>query len=225
MRILLVEDESELAHWLARSLARHGGFVVDWADDGELAERRLAVEEFDAIVLDLGLPKMDGHTFLTRLRARDDRTPVLVLTARDSLAERINTLHEGADDFVRKPFVIEELEARLIALIRRSRGREHPRLTLGALSLDTAAQRFTVNGQSLALSPREFAVLKVLIQKSGEPISKQLILDRISSDDKEINLEAVEVLIHRLRKKLGNTGTQIETLRGMGYCLERAGAD
>jgi two-component system response regulator TctD len=225
MRILLVEDESELAHWLARSLARHGGFVVEWADDGELAERRLAVEEFDAIVLDLGLPKMNGHTFLTRLRARDDRTPVLVLTARDSLAERIDTLHEGADDFVRKPFVIEELEARLIALIRRSRGREHPRLSLGALSLDTAAQRFTVNGQSLALSPREFAVLKVLIQKSGEPISKQSILDRIGSDDKEINLEAVEVLIHRLRKKLGNTGTQIETLRGMGYCLEAAGAD
>ncbi|HUG56746.1 MAG TPA: response regulator [Candidimonas sp.] len=224
MRILLIEDESELAHWLSRGLARHGGFIVDWADDGELAERRLAVEEFDAIVLDLGLPGMDGHTFLMRLRARDDRTPVLVLTARDSLAERIDTLHEGADDFVRKPFVIEELEARLIALIRRSRGREHPRLALGSLSLDTGAQRFTVNGQNLPLSPREFAVLKVLIQKSGEPVSKQHILDRISSDDKEVNLEAVEVLIHRLRKKLVNTGTQVETLRGMGYCLELASA-
>lgn len=224
MRILLVEDETELAHWLSRGLARHGGFVVDWADDGELAERRLAVEEFDAIVLDLGLPGMDGHTFLMRLRARDDRTPVLVLTARDSLAERIDTLHEGADDFVRKPFVIEELEARLMALIRRSRGRGHPRLSLGALTLDTGAQRFIVNGQNLSLSPREFAVLKVLIQKSGEPVSKQQILDRISSDDKEINLEAVEVLIHRLRKKLINTGTQVETLRGMGYCLELANA-
>lgn len=225
MRILLVEDESELAHWLSRSLARHGGFVVDWADDGELAERRLGVEEFDAIVLDLGLPGMNGHTFLTRLRARDDRTPVLVLTARDSLAERIDTLHEGADDFLRKPFVVEELEARLIALIRRSRGREHPRWSLGALSFDVAAQRFTVGGQNLALSPREFAVLKVLIQKSGEPISKQQILDRIASDHKEINIEAVEVLVHRLRKKLVNTGTQIETLRGMGYCLEPSGAD
>jgi len=224
MRILLVEDETELAHWLSRGLARHGGFVVDWADDGELAERRLAVEEFDAIVLDLGLPGMDGHTFLMRLRARDDRTPVLVLTARDSLAERIDTLHEGADDFVRKPFVIEELEARLMALIRRSRGRGHPRLSLGALTLDTGAQRFIVNGENLSLSPREFAVLKVLIQKSGEPVSKQQILDRISSDDKEINLEAVEVLIHRLRKKLINTGTQVETLRGMGYCLELANA-
>lgn len=220
MRILLVEDESELARWLTRSLARHGGFMADWADDAELAERRLAVEEFDAIILDLGLPGMDGHTFLTRLRARDDRTPVLVLTARDSLVERIDTLHEGADDFLRKPFVIEELEARLIALIRRSRGRDHPRLALGALCLDTAAQRFTVNGQPLALSPREFSVLKVLIQRSGEPIPKQQILDRISPDDREVNLESIEVLVHRLRKKLVNTGTQIETLRGMGYCLE-----
>ncbi|MDS1139156.1 response regulator [Pusillimonas sp. SM2304] len=223
MRILLIEDETELAHWLSRSLARHGGFAVEWADDAELAERRMAVEEFDVIVLDLGLPGMDGRSFLTRLRARDDRTPVLVLTARDSLAERVGTLHEGADDFLRKPFVIEELEARLIALIRRSRGREHPRLALGKLVFDTAALRFLVDGQPLALSPREFAVLRVLIQKSGEPIPKQQILDRISSDDKEINLEAIEVLIHRLRKKLVNTGTQIETLRGMGYCLEPVG--
>ncbi|NYT75481.1 response regulator [Alcaligenaceae bacterium] len=225
MRILLVEDESELAHWLTRSLARHGGFVADWADDAELAERRMAVEEFDAIILDLGLPGMDGHTFLARLRARDDRTPVLVLTARDSLVERIDTLHKGADDFLRKPFIIEELEARLIALVRRSRGREHPRLALGDLVLDTAAQRFLVNGQQLGLSPREFAVLKVLIQKSGEPVSKQQILDRISGDDREINLEAIEVLVHRLRKKLMNTGTHIETLRGMGYCLEPARDD
>lgn len=126
MRILLIEDEAELARWLSRSLARHAGFVVEWADDGLLAERRLAVEEFDAIILDLGLPGMDGHTLLTRIRARDDRTPVLVLTARDSLAERVGTLHQGADDFLPKPFVLEELEARLTALIRRSRGREHP---------------------------------------------------------------------------------------------------
>ena len=107
MRILLIEDEAELARWLSRSLARHAGFVVEWADDGLLAERRLAVEEFDAIILDLGLPGMDGHTLLTRIRARDDRTPVLVLTARDSLAERVGTLHQGADDFLPKPFVLE----------------------------------------------------------------------------------------------------------------------
>ncbi|AMG86617.1 response regulator [Bordetella parapertussis] len=222
MRILLIEDEAELARWLSRSLARHAGFVVEWADDGLLAERRLAVEEFDAIILDLGLPGMDGHTLLTRIRARDDRTPVLVLTARDSLAERVGTLHQGADDFLPKPFVLEELEARLTALIRRSRGREHPRLTLGDLALDTASQRFTVKGQPLALSPREHAVLRALIQRSGEPLNKQQILDRIQSSDSDVNLEAIEVLVHRLRKKLADTGVQIVTMRGMGYCLENA---
>jgi len=222
MRILLIEDEAELAHWVARSLARHAGFVVEWANDGLVAERRLALEEFDAIVLDLGLPGLDGHTLLARMRARDDRTPVLVLTARDSLAERVGTLHEGADDFLPKPFVLEELEARLTALMRRSRGREHPRLALGNLVLDTAAQRFTVAGQLLALSPREHAVLRVLIQRSGEPVSKQQILDRIQPDDSEVNLEAVEVLVHRLRKKLADTGVHIVTLRGMGYSLETA---
>jgi two-component system response regulator TctD len=176
MRILLIEDEAELARWLSRSLARHAGFVVEWADDGLVAERRLAVEEFDAVIIDLGLPGMDGHTLLAKIRARDDRTPVLVLTARDSLAEKIGTLHEGADDFLPKPFVVEELEARLIALVRRSRGREHPRLTLGNLVFETSGQKFTVSGQALQLSPREHAVLRVLIQKSGEPINKQQIL-------------------------------------------------
>ena len=216
MRILLIEDEAELARWLARSLARHAGFVVEWADDGLVAERRLAMEEFDAVVLDLGLPGMDGHSLLARMRARDDRTPVLVLTARDSLAEKIGTLHEGADDFLPKPFVVEELEARLIALIRRSRGRERPRHILGNLVFDTATQKFTVHGQPLQLSPREHAVLRTLIQKSGEPINKQQILDRILTDDADINLEAIEVLVHRLRKKLADTGVQIVTMRGMG---------
>ncbi len=222
MRILLIEDEADLAHWLSRSLARHAGFVVDWADNGLLAERRLALEEFDAVILDLGLPGMDGHTLLTTMRARDDRTPVLVLTARDSLAERVGTLHEGADDFLPKPFVLEELEARLTALIRRSRGREHPRLSLGNLVLDTSAQKFTVSGQPLQLSPKEYAVLRALIQRSGEPINKQQILDRIQSDDSDANLEAIEVLVHRLRKKLTHTGVQIVTMRGMGYSLEIA---
>jgi len=220
MRILLIEDESELASWLARSLARHGGFMVDWADDAELAERRLALEEFDAIILDLGLPGMNGHEFLRRLRGRDDRCPVLVLTARDAMSERIGSLHEGADDFMQKPFAIEELEARLHALIRRSRGREHPRWMLGELVLDIGGQRFLHRDAPLALSPREYAALKVLIQKAGEPVTKQQILDRISPEDTSINLEAVEVLIHRLRKKLADTGAQIVTLRGMGYCLE-----
>lgn len=220
MRILLVEDEPELARWVSRALARQAGFVVEWADDGLLADKRLAMEEFDAIVLDLGLPTLDGRTLLARLRARDDRTPVLVLTARDSLADRVDTLHEGADDFLPKPFRVEELEARLTALIRRSRGREHPRLACGALVLDTASQRFTLNGQPFALSPREHAVLRVFIQRTGEPVNKQQILERVFSQDSDVNHEAIEVLVHRLRKKLAGAGVQIVTLRGMGYYLE-----
>ncbi len=225
MRILLVEDEPELARWLSRALARQAGYIVEWADDGLLAERRLRIEEFDAVILDLGLPGMNGQTLLGKMRARDDRTPVLVLTARDSLANRVDTLHLGADDFLPKPFRVEELEARLVALVRRSRGRDHPRLSCGSLALDTASQRFTVNGSPLALSPREHAALRVFIQKSGEPVSKQQVLERVFSDDKEVNQEAVEVLVHRLRKKLADTDVQLVTLRGLGYCLEQAGGD
>lgn len=256
MRILLVEDEPDLAHWLARTLARQSGMVVEWADDGLLADSRLSGEEFDAVVLDLGLPGMDGHGVLERMRGRDDRTPVLVLTARDSLGERVGTLKGGADDFLSKPFMVEELEARLQALVRRSRGRGHPRLSCGPLHLDVGAQRFFVlarpgdkagllglaaparppapaggagggacsaQGETLALSPREHAVLRALIQRSGEPIAKQQILERVFTGDSEVNLEVIEVLVHRLRKKLVGTGVQIVTLRGLGYCLEEEG--
>ncbi|OVZ55114.1 DNA-binding response regulator [Pigmentiphaga sp. NML080357] len=222
MRILLVEDEPELARWLSGTLARHAGFVVEWANDGVIAEKRLQMEDFDAIVLDLGLPGLDGHGLLAKLRARDDRTPVLILTARDSLTERVSTLHEGADDFLPKPFNVAELEARLVALIRRSRGREHPRLACGPLTFDAAAQKFLLGSQVLALSPREHAVLRALIQRSGEPVTKQQILDRVFSDDQDVGPDAIEVLIHRLRKRLGDTGVQIVTLRGLGYCLEPA---
>ncbi|GIX24365.1 MULTISPECIES: response regulator [Caldimonas] len=220
MRILLVEDEPELARWLAKTLAQHAGIVVDWAHDGVLADRRLSTESFDAVVLDLGLPGLDGRGVIARMRERDDRTPVLVLTARDSLAERVGTLHEGADDFLPKPFMVEELEARLLALVRRARGKEHPRLACGPLHFDAASQRFTVGAEVLPLSPREHAVLRALIQKSGEPLSKQHILDRVFADEADVNLEAIEVYVHRLRKKLAGTGVHIVTLRGLGYCLE-----
>ncbi|MFT4192155.1 MAG: response regulator [Comamonas sp.] len=225
MRILLVEDEPDLAHWLARTLARQSGMAVEWADDGLLADARLGGEAFDAVVLDLGLPGIDGHTVLARMRARDDRTPVLVLTARDSLGERVGLLRDGADDFLPKPFMVEELEARLQALVRRSRGREHPRLSCGPLRYDIAAQRFSVRGEALDLSPREHAVLRALIQRSGEPVGKPQILERVFLGDSEASLEAVEVLVHRLRKKLAGSGAQIVTLRGLGYSLEPEAAD
>ncbi|RMX07999.1 response regulator [Corticibacter populi] len=220
MKILLVEDEADLAHWLARALARQAGFVVEWADDGLLAERRLQQEEFDAVILDLGIPGLDGSSVLARMRARDDRTPVLVLTARDSLANRVGMLNDGADDFLPKPFQLEELEARLQALIRRSRGREFGRMSCGRLHYDLGSQRFWSGEEPLALTPREHAVLRTLIQKSGEPLSKQAILERILPDESDIGLDAVEVIVHRLRKKLQSCQVQIVTMRGLGYCLE-----
>lgn len=220
MRILLVEDEQELAHWLARSLAQQSGIVVDWASDGIMADLRLQQEDFDAVVLDLGLPGIDGHAVLERMRERDDRTPVIVLTARDSLAERVGTLKNGADDFLAKPFLLDELEARLQALVRRSRGREHPRLSCGPLQFDLTAQRFSIAGAAFPLTRREHALLLALIQRSGEPVGKQSILDRVFIGDRDVNLQVIEVMVFRLRKKLVGRGVQIVTLRGLGYCLE-----
>ncbi|HLV29392.1 MAG TPA: response regulator [Burkholderiaceae bacterium] len=220
MRILLVEDEPDLALWLTRSLEKKG-FLIEWSNDGMLAYRRLQVEEFDAVILDLGIPGMDGYTVLNRLRAEDNRTPILILTARDSLVDRVDTLESGADDFLPKPFQIEELGARLHALIRRSRGKDKPRLACGSLVYDLAGKRYTLNDTLLPVTPRESEVLRILIQRSGEPVNKQFILDRLTERDEEvINPEAVEVIIHRLRKKLQASDVQITTLRGIGYCLE-----
>ena len=220
MRILLVEDEPELALWLSRSLEKKG-FSIEWSNDGLVAYRRLQLEEFDAVILDLGIPSMDGHSVLSRLRSEDNRTPILILTARDSLAERVETLESGADDFLPKPFRIEELVARLHALIRRSRGRDKPRLACGSLAYDLSTQRFMLNGNVLSVTPRESEVLRTLIQRSGEPVNKQFILDRLTERDAElIGVEAIEVIIHRLRKKLQASDVQITTLRGIGYCLE-----
>ena len=221
MRILLVEDEKPLADWLVKALAQND-FVVDWVDDGRLVLGQLAATRYDAMILDLGLPGLGGHEILARLRDADSRVPVLVLTARDSLMERVSTLHEGADDFLAKPFEVQELEARLIALIRRSRGRDQPRFACGPLVYDAATKLFTLDREPLALSPREHAVLRTLIQHSGEPMSKQEILERLFSDEQDVRPEAVEVLVHRLRRRLESGKVRITTLRGLGYVLEPA---
>ncbi|MDB5762325.1 MAG: response regulator protein [Herminiimonas sp.] len=219
MRILLVEDESELATWLIKALEQ-SDFVVEWSNDGLVAEKMLAIEEFDAVILDLGLPGKSGHGVLSHLRAADNRVPVMILTARDTLHERVSSLNEGADDFLPKPFALAELEARLHALIRRSRGREHSRLICGSLVLDAGTKLFKLDNMPIALTPREHAMLSTLIHRAGEPISKQLLLDRIFTHHEEVNLEAIEVLVYRLRKKLANSAVRIVTMRGFGYCLE-----
>jgi two-component system response regulator TctD len=219
MRLLLAEDEKELANWLCRAL-KQNGYIVDWVDDGRLVEGSIRQVKYDALILDLGLPGIDGHTVLSRLREVDMRLPVLILTARDSLMERVSTLKKGADDFMAKPFSIDELEARLTALIRRARGSEHPRLACGPLAYDAVTRQFTLHDKPLSLSKREHALLLALIQCSGEPLSKKDIYDKVFEDDVDAMPEAVEVLIYRARKKLEGSALHIVTLRGLGYLLE-----
>lgn len=219
MKILLVEDDAELARWLIKALNQKYEFMIEWADDGAVAEARLRQEEFDAVILDLGLPGMDGRSVLSAIRTRGDLTPTLILTARDTLSERISSLHDGADDFLAKPFAIEELEARLVALVRRANGRNTGVVSCGSLTYSPSEQRFNLNDVPLELTPREYSMLKILMQHIGEPMSKQKIMDRMFSYDADIQLEAIEVIAHRLRKKL-SSAVQISTLRGIGYVLE-----
>lgn len=221
MRILLIEDEHALGTWLARALERAGIFV-EWVDSARMGLAALGRGTHDAIVLDLGLPDRDGQDLLADIRRRDRRIPTLVLTARDALAEKVRAFHGGADDFLAKPFQLEELEARLHALVRRAHAAEAPGLTCGPLAYDLASKRFSLGGEALALSPREFAVLLVLLQHAGEPMSKQQVLERVVSDDSDIHPEAVEVIVHRLRKRLEGAGVRIATYRGLGYALEAA---
>lgn len=219
MRILLAEDEHALGEWLSRALEQSGS-RVDWCDDGRLAERALAGGDYDVLVLDLGLPGVDGHALLKRLRARASALPVLVLTARDSLAERVSTLHEGADDFLAKPFALAELEARLTALVRRARGSDRPRLACGPLQYDPATRQFTLGDEMMALSPREHGLLRALILRSGEPMSRRDLVERTFPDEDDVQPAALDVLMHRLRKRLEGRGVHIQTYRGLGYALE-----
>ena len=219
MRLLLAEDDQLLGDGLRAGL-RALGFQVDWVRDGVAAERELLNQTYTAAILDLGLPRVDGIDVLQSLRNRGVATPVLVLTARDSLAERVGTLHEGADDFLPKPFALAELEARLGALIRRSRGRTQPRLACGPLQFDTAARQFTLAGEPLALSPREHGLLRALIVRSGEPMGRAQLLERVFGDEEEVQPAALDVLMHRLRRRLEGSGVHIRTYRGLGHALE-----
>lgn len=219
MRILLAEDDADLGSWLTRALGQND-FQVDWVNDGRMVRRSLKATRYDALILDLGLPGVGGHDVLADLREADQRLPVLILTARDSLMERVSCLHGGADDFLAKPFEVAELEARLVALIRRSHGVDHARFACGPLSYDSTTRQFRLQQEPLSLTPREHAVLRALIQHSGEPLSKRELVERVFSDESDVHPEAIEVLVHRLRKRLESSPVRITTLRGMGYLLE-----
>ncbi|MCH8180418.1 MAG: response regulator [Proteobacteria bacterium] len=220
MRLLLVEDDAPLATSLAESL-RLGGYAVDWVDHGRQADAALAVGSFDAVVLDLNLPDTDGLTLLRRWRDRGVRTPVLILSARDAIEDRVGGLDLGADDYLTKPFDVPELEARLRVLIRRSQGgHSDNRLALGPLMLDLAARRAELHGQDLPLTARELALLQMLVLKAGQVLPREQLIGRLTDFDQDMSANALDILIHRLRKKLDGSGLVLRTLRGFGYLLE-----
>ncbi len=220
MRILLVEDESEMATWLLRAF-KQSGFVTDHAPDARTAEGFLCGgTQFDAVVLDLGLPDKHGLAVLAAMRDRGDTTPVLVLTAQGALPQRVRGLNLGADDFLVKPVAIEELEARLIALIRRSHGHPHPRLQCGSLVYDNDSHVFKLRDAMLQLTPREHAALTALLMRAGTPLGKAQLFDKVFPHDSNAGPDAIEQVLHRLRRKLSNGDVRIVTVRGLGYMLE-----
>jgi two-component system response regulator TctD len=223
MRLLLVEDNVELATWLVRALTQ-SGFAVDLLGDGALADAALADHGYDAVILDYALPRLDGLGVLRRLRARRDAVPVLMLTAHGQLGERVAGLDAGADDYLTKPFALAELEARLRALLRRSSGKADGQVTCGNLVYDVGSRRFFVGDAPLALTPREHAVLETLVLRAGKPANKNTLTQRVFSSDDDVNPDAIEIYVHRLRKKLTGAGAHIVTLRGLGYLLEPDGA-
>jgi two-component system, OmpR family, response regulator len=214
VRVLIVEDEELLSRQLAAAL-EEAGYAVDRAQDGERADFLARTEQYDAVVLDLGLPRIDGLTLLTRWRDASLSTPVLVLTARGSWHEKVTGIDSGADDYMSKPFRIEELLARLRALLRRAAGRASPELRAGAVTLDTRHARVTLDGAPVKLTAHEFRVLSYLMHHSGRVVSQAELTEHIYSQGFDRDSNTVEVFIARLRRKLG--AAFIETVRGLGY--------
>ncbi len=218
MRLLLAEDNRELAHWLEKALVQ-GGFAVDCVADGRAADHLLQGESYAVAILDIGMPGFDGLEVVQRLRKRGQTLPVLFLTARSNVADRVKGLNAGADDYLPKPFELEELDARLRALLRRSEGRTPERTRLGDLELDDDGF-FLLHERPLSLTPRELSLLKVLMHRRTRPVSRQQLFDQVFSLNDDVSPESIDLYIHRLRKKLADSSVRITTLRGLGYVLE-----
>lgn len=219
MRILLVEDDAVLGDAINRSLIK-AGYAVDWATDGHAADLALHDELYDAVVLDLGLPRLDGLDVLRRLRQRKVLTPVVILSAREGVDDRIRGLDLGADDYLTKPFKLPELEARLRAQIRRSHQVASASIELGRLKFDTKERIASVGEEVLELSQRELGVLEVLVLRKGRVVSKDSLVEYLCNWNEDVGSNAIEVYVHRLRKKLETHGIEIRTIRGLGYLLE-----
>jgi two-component system OmpR family response regulator len=220
MRILIVEDDPVLGDGIERSLAA-AGYGVDRVDSGTAGDAALAGHDYDLAILDLGLPGLDGLEVLRRLRHRGGRAPVLILTARDAVGDRVTGLDLGADDYLVKPFDLAELEARARALLRRGQFGVSPQLTLGPLVFDSVGRCALVNGTALDLSAREVGVLEMLLARAGRVVSKETLAERLSRWGEEIGANAVEVYVHRLRRKLEPSGLVIRTIRGLGYLIDK----
>ncbi len=218
MRLLLVEDDAMIGEAVLDAL-RGAHYAVDWVRDGEMADTALASNEYDAVLLDLGLPKKDGLDVLRKLRARKSTTPVLIATARDAIGDRIAGLDAGADDYVVKPYDIDELQARVRALLRRGAGQAGPAFSHKGVSLNPATREASVNGAPVSLSAREWAVLEPMLSRPGVVFSRAQLEEKLFSWKDEVSSNAVEVYIHGVRKKLG--AELIQTVRGLGYLVPR----
>jgi DNA-binding response OmpR family regulator len=218
MRVLLVEDDAMIAQGLQTAL-RQGGFAVDWMRDGTSAAGALQSSVFDVVLLDLGLPHRDGIDVLRELRKRGDTTPVIILTARDEKQQRIAGLDAGADDYIVKPFDLDEVMARMRSVLRRAAGRGDPAIQHGELRLDPIARTVERSGIRVSVSAHEFSVLEALLQRPGAVLSRAQLEDRLYGWDEQIGSNAIEVYIHGLRRKLGSEA--IRTLRGVGYFIQK----
>lgn len=221
MRLLLAEDDAILGDAVVRHL-RQNGHAVDWVRDGAAADAALRAQVFDLVVLDLGLPRRNGRAVLSQLRARGIATPVLIVTAHDAVDDRVANLDAGADDYLVKPFALAELDARVRALIRRSHGADRSNLRHGALSFDTATRTAAVAGERLDLSARELAVLELLLLRAGRVVAKEQMVEHLCGWDEDVSTNAIEVYVHRLRKKLEPASIRVLTVRGLGYYLAKA---
>ncbi|HET9265187.1 MAG TPA: response regulator [Vicinamibacterales bacterium] len=218
MRVLIVEDDPLLGDALAAGLKQRG-FVADWVQDGREAQTAVRTEPFAALVLDLGLPGLSGLELLRSERARGNKVPVLILTARDAVQDRITGLDNGADDYVVKPTDLDELAARLRALVRRSKGEPAPLLSVGQLLLDPAARTVTLDGHVVDLQPREFTLLQELMLNAGRVLSREQLEERMYRWGEAVESNAVEVHVHHVRRKLG--ANVVKTIRGVGYVMPR----